>query len=242
MDGDADLASLGAVLAEPARARILLALGDGRALAATVLAGEAGVAASTASGHLNRLVKAGLLEVLPQGRHRYYRLAGPEVGELLEVLSRIAPAAPVRSLRQGTQAELLRSARTCYDHLAGKLGVAVFGALLDAGHVTGGDGTHDPFAADEDRLSAPGHDLDYRLTPSGRDALAGLGVELPRSDALRYCVDWSEQRHHLSGPHGRALARRLLDLRWIRRADSGRAVLITERGRRELPRALDVAL
>src|SRR5689334_16152276 len=166
VDGDTDIAALGAVLAEPARARILLALGDGRALAASVLASEAGVAASTASGHLGRLVEAGLLDVLPQGRHRYYRLAGPEVGELLEVLARVAPPGPVRSLRQGTQAEALRSARTCYDHLAGRLGVAVFGALLEAGHVTGGDGTHDPLGPD--RLSAPGHDIDYRLTPSGR--------------------------------------------------------------------------
>jgi DNA-binding transcriptional ArsR family regulator len=240
MDGDADLATLGAVLAEPARARMLLALGDGRALAASVLASEAGVAASTASGHLARLTKAGLVDVLPQGRHRYYRLAGPQVGELLEALSRVAPAAPVRSLRQGTQAEALRAARTCYDHLAGRLGVAVFGALLDAGHVTGGDGTHDPLATGEDRLSARGRDLDYRLTPAGREKLGALGVELPRSDALRYCVDWSEQRHHLSGAAGRALARRLLDQRWIRRADSGRAVFVTDLGRRELPLALGV--
>jgi DNA-binding transcriptional ArsR family regulator len=232
--GDADVAALGSVLAEPARARMLLALGDGRALAASVLASEAGVAASTASGHLGRLVDAGLLEVLPQGRHRYYRLDGAQVGELLEVLSRVAPTAPVRSLRQGTQAEALRSARTCYDHLAGRLGVAVFGSLLEAGHVTGGDGTHDPLAAYGDRLSAPGRDLDYRLTPSGRSTLADLGVELPRSDALRYCVDWSEQRHHMSGAAGRALAARLLELRWIRRADSGRAVFVTDLGRREL--------
>src|SRR4051794_25771908 len=105
--GDADLAALGAVLAEPARARILLALGDGRAFPASVLASEAGVAPSTASGHLNRLVTAGLLEVLPQGRHRYYQLAGPHVGELLEALARVAPTAPVRSLRQGTRAEAL---------------------------------------------------------------------------------------------------------------------------------------
>jgi hypothetical protein len=206
-----------------------------------VLASEAGVAALTASGHLNRLVQAGLLEVLPQGRHRYYRLAGPHVGELLEALSRVAPAAPVRSLRQGTQAEALRSARTCYDHLAGRLGVSVFSALLAAGHVVGGDGTHDPLAADQDRLSARGHDLDYRLTPAGRETLTALGVELPRGDALRYCVDWSEQRHHLSGAAGRALARRLLELRWIRRADTGRAVFVTDAGRRELPSALGVA-
>jgi DNA-binding transcriptional ArsR family regulator len=240
--GDADLAALGAVLAEPARARMLLALGDGRALAASVLASEAGVAASTASGHLARLVKAGLLEVLPQGRHRYYRLAGPQVGELLEVLARVAPAGPVRSLRQGTRAEALRSARTCYDHLAGRLGVSVFSALLDAGDVTGGDGTHDPLAATADRLSATGRDIDYRLTPPGRERLTELGVELPRSDALRYCVDWSEQRHHLSGAAGRALAARLLELRWIRRADMGRAVFVTDLGRRELRNVLNCGI
>jgi DNA-binding transcriptional ArsR family regulator len=240
--GDTDLAALGAVLAEPARARILLALGDGRALAASVLASEAGVAASTASGHLARLVRAGLLEVLPQGRHRYYRLAGPHVGELLEALARVAPAAPVRSLRQGTRAEALRSARTCYDHLAGRLGVAMFAALLDAGHVVGGDGRHDPVTAVQDRLSARGRDLDYRLTASGREALSELGVDLPRSDALRYCIDWSEQRHHLSGAAGRALAGRLLELRWIRRADTGRAVFVTDAGRRELPARLGVKL
>jgi len=240
MRGDADIAALGSVLAEPARARILMALGDGRALAASVLASEAGVAPSTASGHLARLVEAELVDVLPQGRHRYYRLAGPQVGELLEVLARVAPAGPVRSLRQGTQAEALRTARTCYDHLAGRLGVAIFGALLDAGHVTGGDGRHDPLTADQDRLSARGRDVDYRLTTAGREHLAGLGVEV-NGTALRYCVDWSEQRHHLSGATGRALAARLLELRWIRRADSGRAVFVTDLGRREFPLALGMA-
>src|SRR5436309_11961186 len=114
MAGDTDLAALGAVLAERARSRILLALGDGRALPASVLASEAGVAASTASGHLARLVDAGLLAVEPDGRHRYYRLAGPEVGRLIETLARVAPAAPVRSLREGTRAHALRRARTCY--------------------------------------------------------------------------------------------------------------------------------
>src|SRR5436190_2157693 len=109
--GDVDLAAIGAVLAEPARARILLALGDGRALPASVLASEAGVAPSTASGHLARLVDAGLLSVTVQGRHRYYRLAGPEVGELIEMLSRLAPAAPIRSLREDTRAHLVRNAR-----------------------------------------------------------------------------------------------------------------------------------
>src|SRR4051794_27268555 len=116
MDGDADIAALGAALSDRSRARMLLALGDGRALAASVLASEAGVAASPASGHLTRLVAAGLVSVRPRGRHRYYELAGPQVGELVEALARIAPAAPVTSLREHTRAHAMRSARTCYDH------------------------------------------------------------------------------------------------------------------------------
>src|SRR3954470_8881692 len=117
LSGDADLAALGSVLGERARARMLLALGDGRALPAGTLASEAGVAASTASQHLGRLVESGLVSVHPQGRHRYFRLAGPQVGELLEQLARVAPAAPVRSLREHTRAHAMRTARTCYDHL-----------------------------------------------------------------------------------------------------------------------------
>src|SRR4051794_7618540 len=187
---------------------MLLALGDGRALPASVLASEAGVAASTASGHLGKLVDAGLLSVTTQGRHRYFRLAGPQVGELLEALARVAPADPVRSLREGTRAHALRTARTCYDHVAGRLGVALFGALIEAGAVSGGDGRHPPPAPA--RLSAAGHDVDYRLTPSGGERLARLGVAVepvpPEGLPLRYCVDWTEQAHHLSGPVGRALA------------------------------------
>jgi DNA-binding transcriptional ArsR family regulator len=133
MVADADLASVGAVLAEPARAKVLLALGDGRSLAASVLAAEAGVAPATASHHLARLVDAGLLVVEPRGRHRYFRLAGPEVGALIEAVARVAPPQPVRSLRQGTRAEAIRYARSCYDHLAGRLGVAVADALEEDG-------------------------------------------------------------------------------------------------------------
>jgi DNA-binding transcriptional ArsR family regulator len=232
MEGDADLAALGAALADRSRARILLALGDGRALPASVLASEAGVAASTASGHLGRLVDAGLLAVRPQGRHRYYELAGPEVAELVEVLARVAPAAPVTSLREHTRANAIRSARTCYDHLAGRLGVEVMRSLIADGSVTGGDGVHDPEGGD--RLSAYGHELDYRLSDHGSDRLARLGVRFEPDTALRYCVDWTEQAHHLSGTVGKALTARLLELRWLRRADRGRAVHVTPAGRRGL--------
>lgn len=129
MSGDADLAAVGAVLAEPARAKVLLALGDGRSLPASLLAAEAGVAPSTASHHLARLVDAGLVIAEARGRHRYFSLAGPEVGQLIEAVARVAPAQQVRSLRQGTRAHAVRYARHCYDHLAGRLGVAVADAL-----------------------------------------------------------------------------------------------------------------
>lgn len=245
--GDADLAAVASLLAEPARARILLALGDGRALPATVLASEAGVSASTASVHLARLVEGRLLTVRPQGRHRYFALAGPHVGELLETLARLAPAARVRSLREGTRAHALRHARTCYDHLAGRLGVSLLAALLDQGLVTGGDGRHLHSRAREDRLAAHGHDVDYRLTSRGSARLSELGVILPVPDPpgtipLRYCVDWSEQAHHLSGRVGRALTGRLTDLGWIERMPGSRAVRMTPAGTQGLREQLGVKL
>jgi DNA-binding transcriptional ArsR family regulator len=247
MQGDTDLAALGATLAEPARARILLALGDGRALPASVLAAEAGVAASTASAHLARLVGARLLVVERHGRHRYYRLAGPQVGELLETLARHAPPAPVRSLRDGSRAHALRQGRHCYDHLGGRLGVALMAALLERGVLAGGDGRFRREAAVADRLSAPGHDVDYRLTDHGARFLRDFGIDVDavmagRRHPIRYCVDWSEQRHHLAGALGAALAARLLELRWIRRAERGRAVHLTEAGALGLRARLGVAL
>jgi DNA-binding transcriptional ArsR family regulator len=233
MAGDVDIARVAAVLADRGRARILLALGDGRALPASVLAAEAGVAASTASAHLARLVDAALLRVERHGRHRYFRLAGPGVAELVEALARHAPPAPVRSLREGTRAEALRAARTCYDHLAGRLGVELMAALLDRGALEGGDGRFHLEAAGADRLAGPGREVDYRLTDTGADLLARLGVRVAgdgRRPPVRYCVDWSEQRHHLAGAVGATLTRRLFDLGWLRRADRGRAVHVTPAG------------
>ncbi|MGB9183378.1 MAG: helix-turn-helix transcriptional regulator [Solirubrobacteraceae bacterium] len=242
--GDADLAALGAVLAEPARARMLLALGDGRALPATTLAAEAGVAPSTASGHLGRLLDAGLLTVHQQGRHRYYQLAGPEVGELIETLARLAPEMPVRSLREGTRAHALRQARTCYDHLAGRLGVALFAALIDQQLVIGGDGRHHPEQARQDRLSSRGRDISYRLTAGGHQRLLNLGVPLPASAGgelpLRYCIDWTEQAHHLSGAVGRALTTWMLNNAWLERLPRTRALRLTGVGAHELRAQLGV--
>src|SRR5919197_63410 len=129
MQGDTDITKVASLMADPARAKILLALGDNRALAASVLADEAGVAASTASSHLKKLVDGGFLTVERHGRHRYFRLAGPHVAQLLEALARVAPPAPVKSLKEGTRAQAVRLARTCYDHLAGEAGPAVRAGL-----------------------------------------------------------------------------------------------------------------
>jgi DNA-binding transcriptional ArsR family regulator len=247
MSGDADIAALASLFADPARARMLMALGDGRALPASVLAAEAGVAPSTASGHLTRLRDAGLIVVERHGRHRYHRLAGPEVGRLLEALAALAPPATVRSLREGTRAEAVRTARTCYDHLAGRLGTALMASMLEEGLLEGGDGTFDPAAADHDRLSAPGWDVDYQLTARGEARLGDeLGIDLDalragRRRLVRYCVDWSEQRHHLAGALGAAIADRMLELGWIRRLDGHRAVQVTPAGRDSLESSFALA-
>jgi DNA-binding transcriptional ArsR family regulator len=238
--GDADIAAVASLLADPARCKVLLALDDGRALPASVLADEAGISRPTASSHLGKLTDAGLLTVETHGRHRYYRLAGPEVGELLEQLGRLAPSRPVRSLREGTRAARLRSARTCYDHVAGRLGVAVMGSLLDRQALVGGDGRYDPDR--HDALSSPGHDIRYELTDTGRDFLTDVGVEIPTGprQLVRYCVDWTEQRHHLSGGLGRAVFDRFLSAGWVKRVPRGRALTVTHDGRTALADAFGI--
>lgn len=239
MSGDADISIPAALLGDPARSRLLMALADGRALPASRLAAEAGVAASTASEHLAKLRAGGMVVVETQGRHRFYRIADDRVMRAVEALAAIAPTVPVRSLRQGTRAHALRRSRLCYDHLAGRLGVALMGALLDDGVLTGGDGIHHPENATDDRLSAPGHDVDYRLTEHGAAVLNSFGVGIDglragRRPLIRYCLDWTEQRHHLAGALGAAVTDRLFDLDWLRRAPTHRAVRLTDAGRNGL--------
>jgi DNA-binding transcriptional ArsR family regulator len=235
MSGDADISVPAALLGDPVRARLLLALADGRALPASVLAGEAGVAASTASGHLAKLRDGGMLAVEAQGRHRYYRITDPRVVHVVEALAEIAPRTPIRSLRDGTRAHALRRSRLCYDHLAGRLGVALMRALIDGDAITG-DGTHHPQSAATDRLSAPGHDVDYQVTRHGVDILTEFGIDLGalrdhRRPLIRYCMDWTEQAHHLAGALGAALASRLFELDWLCRVPVHRAVRLTDAGR-----------
>lgn len=237
MDGDADISIPASLLSDPGRARVLLALADGRALPASMLATEAGVAASTASEHLAKLCAAGMLTVEAHGRHRYYRIANPRVIDAVEALAEISPRTRVSSLRQGTRANALRNARLCYDHIAGQLGVALMTALVEAGALDGGDGAYHPDAAPTDRLSAPGHDVGYMLTGRGSALVDDFGIDLAglrarRRPLIRYCLDWTEQRHHLAGALGAALSRRLFELDWVRHAPlASRAVRLTDAGR-----------
>ena len=215
---DADVAAVAGLLADPARARMLDALLAGGALPAGELARHAGVTPPTASAHLRRLRQGGLLTVQAQGRHRYHRLAGPAVAEAIEALALIAPPLPVRSLRQSQRAEALRFARTCYDHLAGVVGVALTDSLLRSGALR------------------PAAGRDYRVTPRGERLLGGLGVDVGelrrrRRTFARGCLDWTERTPHLSGALGAALLERLLHLGWLACGRVPRGLVLTAAGR-----------
>jgi DNA-binding transcriptional ArsR family regulator len=239
--GEADVAAVARLFGDPARARILAALADGRSLAASVLADEAGVSPSATSGHLAQLREANLVVVERSGRHRYHRLARPEVAEALEVLATLAPTQPIRSLRQHTRAAALRNARTCYDHLAGRAGVELTAALVARGALDTTDGVPDTRRRDGDALSAPLPTHPYRLGPEAAPVLGSLGVDLERLSAqksrrplLRFCLDWSEQRHHLGGRLGAALLAAFRDRGWVVPTRRRRALDLTDRGAQAL--------
>ena len=183
--GDVDVASVAALFADRTRARVLMALSDGRALPASVLAAEAGVTAQAASAQLSRLQAAGLLAVEQSGRHRYYRLATGQVTAILEALAQLAPAQPVRSLRQSTRAAALRSARACYDHLAGRLGVQLTQALIDHRALAPTDGIPDTRRRSGDGLSSQLAEHPWVLGPSAVEVFAGLGIASDRLAADR---------------------------------------------------------
>jgi DNA-binding transcriptional ArsR family regulator len=227
--GQPDFAAGAAAFADPRRVRVLVALTDGRALPAGRLAQEAGVAPSTVSNHLGILLDHGLVTVEQHGRHRFYRLANPHVEGVLEALALVSPPRPITSLREHTRAHALRAGRTCYRHLAGQLGVELFAHLIANGWIVGGDGRHHP-GRTADRFSAPGTSYRYRLTQPGAAALAAWGIDpavLSTTKPLRYDVDWTEQAHHLAGPLGTAITRRLFDLGVIERGRVPRSVVAT---------------
>jgi DNA-binding transcriptional ArsR family regulator len=222
---EADIGFVARLLGDPTRAAMCLSLIGGEARPAGELAARAGVSPQTASNHLARLIAGRILRVEQQGRWRYYRLAGAEVGHAVEALAVLAPPLPATA---GNGADgvgrRLREARTCYGHLAGRLGVMLADALV-ARHWLEEDGRR------------------YRLTPGGTGALRALEIEAREragQPAARRCLDWTERRPHVAGQVGTALARLALDSGWVRRARDSRAVTVTPAGRDALRRVFDV--
>jgi DNA-binding transcriptional ArsR family regulator len=218
--GDADVAAAAGLIGEPARASLLLALMEEEALSARELANRAGIAPSTASEHLAKLLEGGLVRDHRQGRYRYFRLSEPAVATAIEALSAIAQARPVRTLREASVGEAIRYARTCYDHLAGRLGVELAAALEREGILV--------FREEE-----------YALGPAAETRLGGLGISVEelarrRRPLVRSCLDWSERRRHVAGALGAALAGRLFELGWLRRRPTNRSVEVTALGRLKL--------
>ncbi|MBV8976931.1 MAG: winged helix-turn-helix transcriptional regulator [Alphaproteobacteria bacterium] len=219
------IAPIAALAGDPARANMLAALMSGAALTASELAAEAGVTAPTASAHLAKLKAGGMIAVLKQGRHRYFRLADEGVAAMLESMMEVAARAGHLRARPGPRDPALRRARICYDHLAGEFGVRMFDSLVAARYLV--------------------HRRDgMTLTRSGEEFLAAFGIDVAAFEAARRpvckaCLDWSMRRHHLAGAAGAALLARMREMKWLRRERDSRALLFTPDGqakfRRQFP-------
>jgi DNA-binding transcriptional ArsR family regulator len=217
-------APIAALAGDPARANMLSALMSGKALTASELAGEAGITAPTASSHLAKLEAGGLITVVAQGRHRYFRLAGGDVADMLESLMGVAARTGHMRTRPGPSDPAIRKARMCYDHLAGEMGVAMFDALLRARRL----------AVERDAL---------RVTAKGEAFFADFGLDLGeggRRPLCRSCLDWSMRRSHLAGRLGAALLARIVDKGWAVRARDSRAMIFTRAGEAGFARAFSL--
>jgi DNA-binding transcriptional ArsR family regulator len=222
---DADIAAPASLMGNATRATFLMALSQGQSLPASELARRARVTPSTASIQLAKLVEGGLLTAERNGRHRYYRLEDPNVATAIESLAVIAPRRPASSLEQARVGSELQAARTCYDHLAGALGVALLDALRRQRLLT----------------------AELEPTRRGIKRFAQLGIDVDelaqrRRPLAKGCLDWTERRRHLAGSLGAALATRCFELGWIERLPSSRAVLLTDAGRSALIRELALDL
>jgi len=220
------LAETAALIGDVARANILSALMDGRALTASELAWHSGVSPQTTSGHLAKLSEANLISMDRQGRHRYYRLASPEVAQAIEALMAVASFGPKRHRPVGPRDEALRKARTCYDHLAGRLGIALADAMT----------------AKEYLVLSESAGV---LTEKGQRFLCTLGIDLEAGQKgkraiCRTCLDWSERRPHLAGRLGAALCTHFFEQGWIERIKDSRALSVTPKGREGLKQALSI--
>lgn len=221
-----NIAKIAALIGDPARARILFSLLDDRECAASELASRADTSPQSASGHLRQLVDGGLLVARRAGRRRYFRLSSSHVARAIEALGAIAPVAPIVSLSQQTTMQRLREARSCYDHLAGRLGVAITEACVDKGAI---DVRDDAFF----------------LTRKGGRFLQRLGIDVEplrgeRRCFIRACMDWTERRSHLAGGVGAALLEHVLAEEWLVRSPGDRALRVTPAGRIALTRIFGV--
>lgn len=222
-----DIATIDALMRAPARAALLWALADGQSLPASELAYRAYVSPQTASAHLARLVDGGLLRVEQCGRHRYYGMANAEVVQAVEQLIALAPPVKLRARKDQAEVDPLRAARTCYGHLAGRLGVAVTEALVQKGLI---------------RLDEQA----YQVTGPGEAWFADFGIDLvslrkQRRAFAHRCIDWSERVPHMGGALGDTVTTRLFQLDWVRRSQRRRAVQVTESGRQALKKFLDLS-
>lgn len=220
MSESPNIVRVAALIADNARAEVLCALMSGRALTATELANVAGVTKQTMSFHLGKLLDEALVTVDQQGRHRYFRLAGPQVAELLETLMGLAFRGDGAHLVTGPRDPALRKARVCYDHLAGELGVWVYEQMLQTGIF---------------QLYSGG----LQLTEHGQDWFQQLGIDTEevassRRAFCRGCLDWSERKDHLAGALGAALLKRIEALGWARRAKDSRAIVFSANGEEAL--------
>ena len=221
---DDAVSTIAAAIGEQARARMLFCLMDGHARTSTELAVVAGVSPSTASVHLHRLKAAHLVKVLGQGKHRFYSLEGPDVASALEGLS-VLSGAPSKKFVPSTPSRL-RAARTCYDHLAGMLGVALHDRFQTVGWLSAA-------------ATRSGNDNAYSVTQTGTKGFEALGIDLEATRALRRrfacpCLDWSERRPHVGGALGAALLKIALKRKWVVQELDSRALRITSLGRREM--------
>ncbi|MCF6409824.1 ArsR/SmtB family transcription factor [Pseudalkalibacillus salsuginis] len=228
MNAGPNIAAVAKLISEPSRAVILTALLDGRFHPASSLAYTAGIKPQTASFHLKKMIEANVVRVEKHGRHRYYGLENYEVAEVLESLLSLAPKVEVKSFKQATNDKAIRYARTCYDHLAGQLGVKMTDSLLDHGFLEHKDNT-------------------FNLTPEGETFFHDFEIDLEqvrkkRRTYIHKCLDWSERRHHIAGAVGNALLERLIDLKWIERVPTIRAVKVTTTGKTGLQEVFNIEM
>jgi DNA-binding transcriptional ArsR family regulator len=228
MEVEEQFSQLASLIGEPARAKILWNLLDGRAFTATELAMMAEVSPQSASMHLNKLVKAGLLSLEHQGRHHYYQLSSPEVAYAIEGIANLLPPEKINKPEPPLINGHIKYCRSCYDHLAGKMGVALADALI-----------RHKFIGATGNL--------YEVTTAGKKWFSSLGIDIDneqqkRRAFARQCLDWSERRHHIAGSLGAALLKKMIADDWVRKAKNSRVIIVTGKGEKKLSDLLDITV